>query len=152
MSLFEIKSNSVNLEMHYSKPREKENRHIVVHFDNSKDLRDFSNLLGINITEQTKEVFYDSHSTKIDKLYDIEEKVVSVKQKEQEWEYWWGMPEYISYDKQGYHMVYVYFRDKESKANFIKLINQPITDTTNYIWFPAKDKLSRLAYTWVCEE
>lgn len=153
MALFDCEKKDVNLDMHYAKPIQKEHRHIVVHFDCEKDMNDFSELIGVEITKSTKELYYDiSCSTKTAVLVESKKCAKEKEQPKQSWEYWWGMPEYISYDKQGYHMVYVYFKDDASKDAFIKLVNQQITPTTKYIWYPEKEKLSRLASTWVVEK
>lgn len=151
MALFELKRTNVDLTMHKPKEIQKENRHIVVHFETAKDLYDFSLLLDIPLTKKDKELFYDCNSIKSDKLIEPIYDNLEKPQPKQSWKYWWGMPEYISLDRQGYHMIYVYFKDKESKDNFISLINQQITPTTNYIWFPKKERRSRLAYTWMVD-
>jgi hypothetical protein len=152
MALFELNTDKVNLEMHKAKSIPKEHRHIVVHFESGRDLAAFSKLIGMPLLKKDKKVFYDLNAPRSENLVNIENAAeVEYDMSTQHWEYWWGMPEYISFDKQGYHFVYVYFKDEESKKHFIELVNQKITDTTKYIWYPEREKLSRLAYKWVID-
>ena len=53
---------------------------------------------------------------------------------------WKGMPEFEQEDKTAYKTIHVHFDRQEDVDNFSKLVNQTITDKTNNIWFPYKQK------------
>ncbi len=51
---------------------------------------------------------------------------------------WEGMPEFEQKDKTAYQTVQLHLYDKEAVIEFMKLIQQPITEKTRTIWFPAQ--------------
>ena len=54
-----------------------------------------------------------------------------------EWhEHWQDMPEFIQEDNWGFQSIILRFNSQEDVENFAKLINQKITVSTKYLWFP----------------
>lgn len=49
---------------------------------------------------------------------------------------WQGMPEFESEDKTAFRSMAVHFKDQEAVDAFAKLVGQPITDKTRFLWFP----------------
>lgn len=49
---------------------------------------------------------------------------------------WRGMPGYHHEDQTGFHMAVVHFKDQAALDRFAKLVGQPMTTATKYIWFP----------------
>ena len=50
--------------------------------------------------------------------------------------HWVGMPEFTQADKRGYKTLYVHFKDQAAVDAFAELIDQTITEKTQFIWFP----------------
>jgi hypothetical protein len=63
-------------------------------------------------------------------------------------EHWQGMPAYRNNPPEQFGRVSVLFARKEDMELFAKLIEQPITDRTKAVWFPAKPKVSRKDFMW----
>ena len=49
---------------------------------------------------------------------------------------WQDMPEFNQKDLSPYRTIAVHFEKKEDVAEFAKLVNQQITETTRSIWYP----------------
>ena len=49
------------------------------------------------------------------------------------------MPEYISNDKTAYRTIYLHFMSEEDVRKFSKLINQKISEKTKYLYFPKQE-------------
>lgn len=54
---------------------------------------------------------------------------------------WKDMPEYIQNDLMPYQSIKVHFENYEDVRKFANLVNQNITNETQYIWFPGVDKI-----------
>lgn len=61
---------------------------------------------------------------------------------------WVGMPEFIQMDLSPLKTISIHFRNENDMNEFAKLINQQITDKTQFIWFPKvkNEKLINLKY------
>lgn len=61
---------------------------------------------------------------------------------------WKEMPEFQQDDQMSFRNIKIHFKDQQSINEFMKLVNQKITDKTKYIWFPQqeKEKVSNLSY------
>lgn len=62
-------------------------------------------------------------------LFDIDEYDWYIKE-------WVGMPEFSQEDLMPWKTIKIHFINKDDLAEFTKLVNQNITDTTQFIWFP----------------
>ena len=51
-------------------------------------------------------------------------------------EHWQGMPTFEQEDKLGIQQIVVHFETREDVAAFAKLVQQPITERTNSLWYP----------------
>ncbi len=49
---------------------------------------------------------------------------------------WQGMPEYTMKDLTPFKSIYVHFENSRDVAEFARMVDQKITPTTRYIWFP----------------
>jgi len=49
---------------------------------------------------------------------------------------WQGMPEYCQQDLMPAESIKVHFRNSDDRRAFSRLVNQPITENTRYIWYP----------------
>lgn len=49
---------------------------------------------------------------------------------------WQGMPEFDQRDKTAFRTLPVHFKDQAAVDAFAKLVGQPITDKTRFLWFP----------------
>lgn len=63
---------------------------------------------------------------------------------------WQGMPEFEQDDKLGWKTIKVHFENEDDYNAFIRLVDQPMTEKTKYIWYPELEKESMLAYR--CED
>lgn len=61
-------------------------------------------------------------------------------------EHWQGMPEYEQKDLMPWQTARVHFRNKLDRQAFANLIDQPISDKTQFIWFPQPELRVRQAY------
>jgi len=70
-----------------------------------------------------------------------------------EWwkEYWKDMPEFTSEELKPYQSIIVHFSTKEDVKEFSKLMDQRITNKTNYIWYPEQKKLKLREMGWFDE-
>ena len=69
---------------------------------------------------------------------------------DKEWKkHWIGMPEFVQNDNPSYKKLIVNFRNKEDYAEFVKLIDQKITDKTKSIWYPELDKDQNTLKRWM---
>jgi hypothetical protein len=62
--------------------------------------------------------------------------------------HWQGMPAYRNDPPKRYGQVKVLFARREDMEAFAELIDQPITDRTKAVWYPAKAKVSRKDFMW----
>lgn len=55
---------------------------------------------------------------------------------------WWaaGMPTFTTQNLEPWKQIKVYFKTREDREKFQELINQSLTDKTNVVWHPAKDR------------
>ena len=51
-----------------------------------------------------------------------------------------GMPSFVTKDLSPYKQIIIKFKTKEDRQAFAELINQPLTDKTNVIWYPEKKR------------
>jgi hypothetical protein len=51
-------------------------------------------------------------------------------------EHWQDMPEFVQEDKTSYREIKIHFPDQKSVDAFARLLNQPITDKTKFLWYP----------------
>lgn len=58
---------------------------------------------------------------------------------------WVGMPEFEQEDQLGLKSVIVHFETEDDIAAFAKIVGQPITMSTKYIWYPKQEKLNAKA-------
>lgn len=65
-------------------------------------------------------------------------------QKQNPWEIYKGMPEYISKNKNPKRSIIVHFETENDVNEFAKLVNQQITEKTKYIYYPKQIKMSRM--------
>ncbi len=49
---------------------------------------------------------------------------------------WKGMPEFDQKNLQPFKSIYVHFENSRDVAQFAAMVDQKITPTTRYIWFP----------------
>jgi len=49
---------------------------------------------------------------------------------------WTGMPEFDQQDRKAFRSITVHFKDQAKVDEFARLVGQPITDKTRYLWFP----------------
>lgn len=57
---------------------------------------------------------------------------------------WTGMPEYNQRDKTPIQSILIHFESEKDREDFAKLINQKITSTTKFLWFPKLKKMNLL--------
>lgn len=50
--------------------------------------------------------------------------------------HWRGMPEFDQQDKTAFRSVVVHFKTREDLDAFAKLVDQPITEKTRFLWYP----------------
>ncbi len=60
---------------------------------------------------------------------------------------WQGMPEYRQEDLKPWRTINVYFRNREDREAFARLIDQTITDKTSAIWYPKSEKSPKTIYS-----
>ena len=51
-----------------------------------------------------------------------------------------GMPSFNTYNLKQYKQIRMKFRTQEDRAKFIELTGLPVTEKTNAIWFPFKER------------
>jgi len=54
---------------------------------------------------------------------------------------WKGMPEFIQENLMPVRTLFVHFKDQADVGRFSRLLNQPITPDTKYIWYPKVDPM-----------
>lgn len=61
---------------------------------------------------------------------------------------WKGMPEFVQEDLMPIKSIKVHFENDKDIKKFADLINQKITSTTQYVWYPESEKIpvSHLRY------
>jgi hypothetical protein len=69
---------------------------------------------------------------------------------EEEWK-WAKMPEYKQEQNLGIHSIIVHFETGEDIKKFSKLIDQPVLQTTKWIWYPAKERQNMMDWVYVNE-
>ena len=63
-------------------------------------------------------------------------------------EHWQGMPDFVQEEKKPYKKMNICFQTKEDFEQFRKLLDQPMTDKTKAIWYPAFEREKNSLYTW----
>jgi|TARA_Y100000296_G_C4979772_1_gene160012 hypothetical protein len=67
----------------------------------------------------------------------------------EDWEKEWKeMPEFNQEDVGPYRQLIISFRNKKDLDEFLKIINQRITNKTKSIWFPPDDREKPANYLW----
>ena len=67
----------------------------------------------------------------------------------EDWEKEWKeMPEFNQEDVGSYRQLIISFRNKKDLDEFLKIINQRITNKTKSIWFPPDDREKPANYLW----
>ena len=61
---------------------------------------------------------------------------------------WKEMPEFNQEDVGSYRQLIISFRNKKDLDEFLKIINQRITNKTKSIWFPPDDREKPANYLW----
>lgn len=51
-----------------------------------------------------------------------------------------GMPAFYTANLEPWKQIKIYFKTREDRERFAKVVNQPISDKTNVIWHPEKDR------------
>lgn len=51
-----------------------------------------------------------------------------------------GMPAFYTANLEPWKQIKIFFKTKEDRERFTKVVNQPISDKTNVIWYPEKDR------------
>lgn len=59
---------------------------------------------------------------------------------------WQGMPEFEQEDQESWKKIIVHFASEDDYKAFQKLIDQPMTEKTKYIWYPQQQKENLLNY------
>ena len=102
---------------------------IICRFAEEKDLKDFNERNGLELTRDTKT--YDVHTGEIKT-----KKRVAKKQKSEAWkEHWIQMPEFIYEDVEPYAKIEFTF-NKDDLELAKEMFNQSMTDKTKSVWFP----------------
>lgn len=65
---------------------------------------------------------------------------------------WEGMPEYDQQDEMAYRTIKVHFRDQKAVDAFAKLVKQPLTPKTKYIWHPREQPVVAADKAYVAAE
>lgn len=66
------------------------------------------------------------------------------------WEdHWKGMPEFEQENKNPYKKLNVCFQTKEDFVKFRELMDQPMTEKTKTIWYPAFEREANSLFSWV---
>jgi hypothetical protein len=58
---------------------------------------------------------------------------------------WVGMPEFEQEDQLGAQTIKIHFQSLDDRDLFSKVIDQPVTDKTKYIWYPELEKKSAIS-------
>jgi hypothetical protein len=70
--------------------------------------------------------------------------------KSEQWqEHWKGMPDFEQENKKPYKKLNVCFKTKKDFEDFRKLMEQPMTEKTKTIWYPAFDREANSLFSWV---
>jgi len=64
---------------------------------------------------------------------------------------WQDMPEFVQEDIMPWKTLYVHFENKEDREDFSKLINQKLTDLTQYVWYPEVKKNDNINWRYIDE-
>lgn len=64
-------------------------------------------------------------------------------------DHWKGMPEFEQENKKPYKKLNVCFQSKEDFIEFRNLMEQPITEKTKTIWYPAFEREANSLFSWV---
>lgn len=68
------------------------------------------------------------------------------------WEkHWKDMPEFSSEDQSPHRSIIVHFTNKEDVEDFAKLMDQKISNKTQFIWYPGQEKLKLREMGWFDE-
>ena len=59
---------------------------------------------------------------------------------------WAGMPEFENEDIMGKYVIKVWFADDAALLDFARLIGQPLTTSTKYIWHPQQERMDLTPY------
>lgn len=51
-----------------------------------------------------------------------------------------GMPAFYTANLEPWKQIKIFFKTKEDRERFTQVVNQPISDKTNVIWYPEKDR------------
>ena len=66
--------------------------------------------------------------------------------------HWVGMPEFVNEAKKTYKTLNLHFRNKEDYEAFARLIEQPLTEKSKAIWYPALNNEQNSLLRWVEDE
>lgn len=61
---------------------------------------------------------------------------------------WRNMPEFLQEDKTAYKSLIVHVKDQSTLNELSKLLDQPITKDTRYIWVPKQERKSEVGNVW----
>jgi len=85
----------------------------------------------------------------------IEEKAKNHEHLQKEWRnpymQWYaaGMPAYVTKDLSPYKQLIVKFKTMEDRNAFAELVEQKITEKTNVIWIPMKERENNIDSKWI---
>lgn len=90
----------------------------------------------------------DMSEVTLDEFIEVE----GQKEDEDDWKkYWVGMPEYNDGKEKKFKSLTVHFLTEDDFNEFVKLMNQTITDKTKFIYYPAREKDANSLNRWIEE-
>lgn len=109
---------------------------MIIRCANEEDLKELSELLGVELSSETTKLWYPSLETATKRA-----KSAAPRSKDHD-PYWWkdewiGMPDFVQEKERPYSKIDVFFDDAESREEFAVSIGQTLTKKTKSIWHPA---------------
>lgn len=104
---------------------------IYVRFDDQESVDELSSKLGVDLS-LLQEFTFPTMNTKMEKVW---EKAPLIHKDWNQDPLWKEMPKYIQEWRRPYKLVTAYL-DQDSLEDFARIVNQNITEKTQYLWYP----------------
>ena len=134
----------------YEQDRKKITREIYVSFRDEASVQDFASLLGIDITDQTRKLYFPINALYLDTQSPAIVREEKVSKRNEKWrKAWQGMPSFIQENNPPYKQIVIAIPNEGNVEAFSKLIGQSITEKTKSIWHPKLDRDENAKKRWV---
>ena len=137
----------------YDQDQKKLKKEIYVSFRNNEDVQNFSRLLNIDITEETKLIHYPVNNLYTESQKVFFEKKEKKSRKQKSWQKsWQNMPDFIQENNHPYMQITLHLEDESYLKELSKILNQNLSNKTKSIWYPKLERTENQKLRWIISD